>query len=383
MLLWGSPAVRGGVGLVHSWCRTAKLHGILRRRRCVFTSSGKLAREDREDEASHRQPLREWSLEVSPFSTVRARLCCSISVRPLDPHAFPEADRAFVAVHGGQEVKDVEDFSVHYDDQGKELHITAERADSNLSVHLSVPVKSNLFISTRGQGNVQVKNMECDVCKVHTEKGNCSLRSVKGHQVEVRSGGDVTGEGTIHGNVDISAFGKGAVRVKKLQGTEMKVSTEHGGLAVKAIYAESSCVSSCTGKVELGLVHGDATVKNISGHTLIDGSNGLLKVSSQSGGIDVYVGDGASSEVLSREGAVCVRAPSSLRAEVELCGASVDVSRDVTLLQVQENTTENQTRVTGYMNSDGPVGQWIRVKTERGSVTLRMQSWFQSLKLGG
>lgn len=35
---------------------------------------------------------------------------------------------------------------------------------------------------------------------------------------------------------------------------------------------------------------------------LSDGSNGLLKLSSESGDIDVYVGDGASSEVLSQEG---------------------------------------------------------------------------------
>ncbi|XP_019743959.1 protein FAM185A [Hippocampus comes] len=385
MLLWSSPALRSVVGLFR-WRTANRLRTPLRcthQQRCLFTTTGgKLAREYDEGESSHRPPLREWSLKVSPFSTLRACLSCSISVRPLDPHAFPEADRAFVAVHGGDQGTDVEDFCVHYDDHGKELFISAERADSSLSVHLSVPIKSNLFIRTHAEGNVQVKNMECDICKVHTEKGDCSLRSVKGHLVEVRSGGDVTGEGTIHGNVDISAFGKGAVRVKKLQGSEMKVSTEHGPLAVKAVYAESSCVSSFTGKVELGLIHGDATVKNREGHTLIDGSNGLLMLSSESGDIDVYVGDGASSEVLSREGQVCVRVPSSLQAEVELCGVTVDVSHDVILHQVQENTTENQTRVTGYMNTDGPVRQRIKVTTERGSVSLRTQSWLQSLKLG-
>ncbi|XP_037110155.1 protein FAM185A [Syngnathus acus] len=384
MLLWSTPALRVGLGLFRTANCLRTPRRCPRQQRSLFTSfGGKLAREDIDGEASQRPPLREWSLEVSPFSTVRTRLGCSISVRALDPHAFPDADRAFVVLHGGVQGKNLDDFCVHYDGNGKELLISTERADTSLSVHLSVPIKSNLFISTYADGNVQVKNMECDICKVHTEKGDCSLHSVKGHLVEVHSGGDVTGEGTIHGNVDISTFGKGAVRVKKLQGTKMKVSTEHGALAVKAIYAESSCISSCTGKVELGLLHGDATVKNMSGHTRIDGSNGLLKVSSQSGDIDVYVGDGASSEVLSQEGAVCVRVPSSLRAEVELCGSMVDVNHDVTLHQVQENVTQNQTRVTGYINSDGPVGQRIRVTTERGSVSLRTQSWLQSLKLGG
>lgn len=134
-------------------------------------------------------------------------------------------------------------------------------------------------------------------------------------------GGHVTGVGTVHGNVDISTTGDSVsrvvfftcfysqqavggssslmqcdafvreknriqsiitclkphvliccccflickvVNVKKLQGTTMKVSTEHGSLQVKAIYAESICVSSCSGRVELGHVHGEQTAASTS-----------------------------------------------------------------------------------------------------------------------
>nr|XP_057932104.1 protein FAM185A [Doryrhamphus excisus]XP_057932105.1 protein FAM185A [Doryrhamphus excisus] len=381
-MFWSSAAQRGGIGLVPYFCRNASLiRRCPQRRQSLFTSS-KLAKEDGELSRTRR----EWTLVVSPFSTVRARLGSSISVRPLDPHAFPEADRVFVTVHSGASTsweKDVDDFHVQYDEHSKELLITADRDDGSYSVSISAPIKSNVVISTHGEGNVEVKNMECDICTVHTERGNCILHSIKGHQVEVHSGGDVTGLGTIHGNVEISASGSSAIRVKKLQGTTMKLSTERGDLKAKAIYAESSCISSCTGKMELGHVHGDATVKNTTGDTHIDGSNGFLKVSSQSGGIDVYVGDGGSAEVLSQEGAVCIRVPSSLRADVELCGASVDISHDVTLHQLQKNTTAGQTRVTGYMNTDCPLEQRLKVTTERGSVNLRMQSWFESLNLGG
>lgn len=38
---------------------------------------------------------------------------------------------------------------------------------------------SDLFITSEGKGNVQVKKMECDICKVQTEKGSCLLHSVK------------------------------------------------------------------------------------------------------------------------------------------------------------------------------------------------------------
>ncbi|KAI3371423.1 hypothetical protein L3Q82_024022 [Scortum barcoo] len=337
--------------------------------------------------AELRPPLKRWDLEVSPFSTVRARLGCSISVRPLDPHDFPEADRAFITVHRTdteqEEGVGLDDLQVHYDEQSKELLISAEKVDSSVLIDVAAPIKSNLFIATQGKGNVQVKKMDCDICKVQTEKGNCWLHSVKSHRVEVQSrGGHVTGAGTIHGDVDISTCGDSAVDVKKLQGTKMNVSTERGSLKVKAIYAESTCVSSCSGKVELGHLHGNATVTNVSGDTVIDGSNSFLKVSSHSGGIDVYVGDGGSAEIHSQDGAVCVRVPSSLKAGVELCGASVDISPEVVLHGVENNTTEGQTTVTGFMNGKSAAEHRVKARADRGSVRLKTQSWFESLKLG-
>uniref|UniRef100_A0A3Q3WX03 DUF4097 domain-containing protein n=1 Tax=Mola mola TaxID=94237 RepID=A0A3Q3WX03_MOLML len=311
--------------------------------------------------------MKRWALEVNPFSTVRAQLGCSIAVRPLDPHTFPEADRAFITVHGAvnEQEAGLDHMQVQYDDQSQELLISAQKVNSSVTIDLAAPIK--LFITTQGKGNVQVKKMECDICKVQTEKGNCLLQSVKGHQIEVRSlGGHIKGEGTIHGNVDISTCGDSSLDVKKLQGTKMNVSTEHGPLKVKAIYAESSCISSCSGRIELGNVH----------CFLHDGSNNFLRISSQSGGIDVYVGDGGSADIHTQE--VCVRVPSSLKARVELCGASVDVSTDVVLHGEVNSTTEDQTTVT-YVNGESPVDQWVKAQADRGSVRLKAQSWFETL----
>lgn len=387
-MFWVTAGRRGCVRLLRCWPETTSQTKPTAPRCPLFTSRffsiSAPSKCQTQEEVS--LPLKKWALEVSPFSTVRAQLGCNISVRPLDPHSFPEADRAFITLHGTvstEEENDLNHLHVHYDEQSKELLILAKKANSSLSIDVAAPIKSNVIITAQGEGSVQVRKMECDICKVQTERGNCLLHSIRSHQVEVRSqGGLVTGAGTIHGNVDISTCGDSAVDVKKLQGTRMNVSTEHGALKVKAIYAESSCVSSSSGRVELGHVHGNATVRNVSGDTVIDGSNSVLKVSSHSGDIDVYVGDGGSAELLSQEGAVCVRVPSSLKAGVELCGASVDVSPEVVLHRVQNNTTDGQTTVTGYINAESQVEQRVRVQAERGAVTLRTQSWFESLKLG-
>nr|XP_020469857.1 protein FAM185A isoform X2 [Monopterus albus] len=385
-MLRSSAGPRGCVGLLRCWfftvsSRTLKVPGCSVHTSRAFSTS---VPAKSETQKGPNNPLKQWELPMSPFGTVRARLGCSISICPLDPHAFPEADRAFITVFGTDTEPELglDRFHVHYDEQTKELLISAEEANSCLSVGLAAPIKSNLFITTLGKGNVQVKEMECDICKVQTDRGHCLLHSVKGNQVEVQStGGHVRGVGTIHGNVDISTHGDSAVDVKKLQGTKMNVSTEHGPLKVKAIYAESSCIYSCSGKVELGHIHGNATVKNVSGDTVIDGSNSFLKVSSHSGGIDVYVGDGSSAELHSQE-VVCVRVPSSLGAGVELCGASVEISPEVVLSGVENKTTHGQTTVTGFMNTASPVDQWVRAQADRGSVRLKTQSWFDSLKLG-
>ncbi|XP_029290559.1 protein FAM185A [Cottoperca gobio] len=386
-MFWSSAARRGCVGLLRCWsltvCPRTLPTPLCPLHTSRFFSISVPAKSPTQEEVN--QPLKQWDLAVSPFSTVRAQLGCSISIRPLDPHDFPEADRVFITVHGTDSEQEVglDHLHVRYDEQNKELLISAEKVKSSVSIDLTAPIKSNLFLTTQGKGNVQVKNMECDVCKVQTEKGNCLLHSVKGHQVEVQShGGHVTGAGTIHGNVDISTRGDGGVDVKKLQGTTMNISTEHGPLKVKAIYAESSCVSSCSGRVELGHVHGNATVKNVSGDTVIDGSNSVLKVSSHGGGIDVYVGDGGSAELHSQEGAVCVRVPSSLKAGMELCGTSVVISPEVVLHGVENNTTEGQTTVIGFVNGESPVDQWVKARADRNSVRLKTQSWFESLKLG-
>ncbi|KAM9753582.1 protein FAM185A [Menidia menidia] len=385
-MFWISAGQRGSIGLLRCWSLTVSPRGVTTSRcpqlhlRSLFSSAPVSSRH----EEAKPSPLRQWALTVSPFTTVKAHLGCNISIRSLDPHAYPEADRAFITVHG-PDSEDVcrDHIHVHYDEQSKELLISAESVNSDVSIEMDAPIKCDLLIAASGKGSVQVKKMECDICKVQTEQGSCLLHSVKGHQIEVQSnGGHVTGVGTIHGNVHIRAKGDSEVNVKKLQGTEMNVSTERGPLKVKAIYAESSCVSSCSGRIELGNVHGNTIVENVSGDTVIDGSNSFLKVSSDSGGIDVYVGDGGTAALHSQDGVVSVRVPSSLRAALELSGVSVDVSSEVVLHEVERNTTDGYTTLTGYMNGESPAGQSVKAQADRGAVRLRTQSWFDSLKLG-
>lgn len=90
------------------------------------------------------QPLKQWAFEVSPFSKVNANLRCDLSVRPLDPHAYPEADRAFISVLGtnADHESKWDDLHVVYSDQNKELVIHGDKMTSNVTVELIAPIKS-------------------------------------------------------------------------------------------------------------------------------------------------------------------------------------------------------------------------------------------------
>lgn len=89
------------------------------------------------------KPIKQWELLVSPYTKVRCHLGCNISIKPLDPHAFPEADRAFITVHvtDASQTLNVDKFNVHYDDQSNELQILSDEEDSNVTVELTAPIK--------------------------------------------------------------------------------------------------------------------------------------------------------------------------------------------------------------------------------------------------
>ncbi|NXB93250.1 F185A protein, partial [Vidua chalybeata] len=208
-------------------------------------------------------PPREWALSVSPRGRLRVRLPCQVSVRPLDPQRCPGADRVLVAVSGGspgRRGRERDPVRVEHDEALGQVAIVADgvdSVDSKTAVDVRTPVKFDLDIKTSGTGCVKIQKIECDNCKIETEKGTSVLQSIKSHKIDIRTnGGKVIGLGTLYGNTDICATEKGSVNIEKLQGTTINISTEDGLLKTKYLYAESASLSSESGDIMLGSVHG-------------------------------------------------------------------------------------------------------------------------------
>lgn len=152
-MFWGSAGQRASVGLLRCWSLTVSPN-TLTPTRCPLHTPRSLSFSAPLKSPAHeevKQPLRRWDLSVSPFTTVRAQIGCNISIHPLDPHTYPEADRAFITVHGPDKDQEVslDRLKVHYDDRSKELLISAETVGSDLSIEMSAPIKSSECVYVR------------------------------------------------------------------------------------------------------------------------------------------------------------------------------------------------------------------------------------------
>ncbi|XP_062928238.1 protein FAM185A [Mobula hypostoma] len=326
--------------------------------------------------------LKRWTMLVDPFSSLKVRLPCDVSVKALDPHGYPAADRAFVELLSPNQAENLDDVLVQYDKARKQMLVVSENISSDARIDLITPVKFDLDISTFQKGCVKIKKMECDNCYVETEKGHSILNSLKAHKVKVQSrGGNVICLGTIHGNVDIQTNSKGFVEIDKLQGTNMNISTTDGALKTRYIYAKSSYLSSSIGNIELGNVHGSVTIQTEAGAVTVDSSDGNLKATTQQGDLDVYISQLGIVNLLTQEGSITLKVPKALRAKLQLSGAMVKISPELNLQDIESSTEQDHQTIQGFLNGRGEGAHVIEAHTVRGMLNIKSQSWIESIKL--
>uniref|UniRef100_A0A8D0CBX1 Family with sequence similarity 185 member A n=1 Tax=Salvator merianae TaxID=96440 RepID=A0A8D0CBX1_SALMN len=325
----------------------------------------------------------QWTLFVSPFGLLRAQLPCHITVRPLDPHKYPDADRVLVSVSGMDTSSPLDSLHVKYDEELKAVTIVSDDMDGATSVDVRTPMKFDLDITTSGSGCVKAEKIECDTCRIETKKGNSILQSIKSKKIDIYAkGGKVTCLGTLQGNTDIHVSEESIVNIEKLQGSCVNISTESGLLKAEYLYAESSFLSSAAGNISLGNVHGDTTLHTKTGNITVDSSEGFLKISTHQGKIEVYIINQAGEvDLKSQKGSITVKVPATLKAYLQLSGRKVEVSPEIQLLDTQNVSGEDWITVTGYLNEKVEEEKYIKAEAQHGKIILKSQTWFQSVKL--
>ncbi|XP_026557541.1 protein FAM185A isoform X3 [Pseudonaja textilis] len=349
--------------MVHSrlpgWCYLAgkalsrSNRGLLKGKKsphkvALFTSEANLGPTEKDPKTN--KLLKEWTLVVTPFGLLKARLPCHITVGPLDPHKYPDSDKVFVALKGRDSNPDpASGLLVNYDEARKEVIISGGM-DGTASLDVRTPVNFDLDIKTTRNGSVKIEQMQCANCKVETEKGASILKSIKSHKIDLRAkGGDVTCLGTLQGNTDILVSQESNVNIEKLQGSSINITSENGLLKAKYLYSDSSFLTSVAGDILLGNVHGDITLETKTGSITV--------------------------------GSITLKVPATLQTSLKLSGRKVEISPEIQLQEIQTVSSEDRVAVTGHMGQKDAKGRHIKAETQHGTVNLKCQSWFQSLKL--
>ncbi|KAM3832512.1 protein FAM185A isoform 2-T2 [Vipera latastei] len=357
--LAGKALARGNRG----WLKPRRPHQV-----GLFTSNANLGPAENDPES--RKLLKEWTLTVSPFGLLKVRLPYHITVGPLDAHKYPGSDKVFLALKGkGSNPDPASHLLVNYDQARKEVVIVSDGVDGAASLDVRTPVKFDFDIKTSGNGSVKIEQMECAHCQVETEKGESVLKSIKSQKIDIRAkGGDVIGLGTLQGNINILVSEESSVNVEKLQGSSINLASENGLLKAKYLYADSAFLTSAAGDILLGNVH--------------DSLEGSLNAFTYQGEIDAYVlRQTGAVNLVSQKGSIAVKVPATLQASLKLSGTKVEVSPEIQLQGIQTVSREDHVTVTGHMDQKDEKGNCIKAETQSGTVTLKIQSWFQSLKL--
>ncbi|KAL4826931.1 hypothetical protein H8958_013125, partial [Nasalis larvatus] len=329
-----------------------------------------------------RRTLKEWTLQVSPFGRLRARLPCHLAVRPLDPLTYPDGDRVLVAVCGVEgSARGLDGLQVKYDEALEEMAIVSDTIDPQAFVEVNAPLKFGLDIKSSGSGCVKVQSIECDNCKIETEQGTSILQSVKGQKLHVQTkGGKVICLGTVYGNIDIHASDKSFTILISLIWHICINFSFSNYFFIFEIFKNIAMYQFLS---RLSLVHktGNITLQSKMGNITVDSSSGCLKASAHQGAIDVYVSQLGKVELKSHKGSIIVKVPSSLEAYLQLSGKEVDVNSEVHVQEMAEAHKDDVVTLTGLMNQASKHEKWIKADAPKGTVSFRRQSWFQSLKL--
>uniref|UniRef100_G1KFA6 Adhesin domain-containing protein n=1 Tax=Anolis carolinensis TaxID=28377 RepID=G1KFA6_ANOCA len=126
----------------------------------------------------------------------------------------------------------------------------------------------------------------------------------------------------------------------------LKVKYDEGLKEVSIISSDVDGAASVD--VRMPVKFGDTTLQTKTGNITVDSADGSLKASTIQGEIDVYVvsrlGD---VELKSENGAVSVKVPATLNADLHLSGSKVEVSPEIHWQDIQKVSREGRIIVTG------------------------------------
>ena len=131
----------------------------------------------------------------------------------------------------------------------------------DVGLHFQVPANYGVDIKVRDDASVDIRNLEGGPFDIFMDQGTCRMKNLRGSCLIVKTnGGSIECESQLlfeFGNLDTKK--KGKISVTKLQGKEFCLETDNGAIDVGALYVLKAQLSSESGHIKLGDIHGEYT----------------------------------------------------------------------------------------------------------------------------
>ncbi|KAL9978602.1 hypothetical protein ACROYT_G016138 [Oculina patagonica] len=256
----------------------------------------------------------------------------------------------------------------------------------DVTLHFQIPANYSVDINVRDNANAEVRDLEGGPFEITTDQGTCHMKNLKGSRLEVMTnGGGIECNSQLlfeYGNLDTKK--KGKIAVKKLQGNQFYVVTEHGDIDVGATYVLKAGLTSDSGHVKLGDIHGLTEVNVEDGNISIGSISGTLKGVTKSGNIDVSLSKHDDVTLKTKKGDISIKSlEESLCSELQVKSTSIEIDSNINVVIDQEDKQENFIVISGKLNPKEKTEaktRTIKAEAKQGTVKLERKDWFSSLK---
>ncbi|KAK7102419.1 protein FAM185A-like [Littorina saxatilis] len=344
------------------------------------------------DDLNTENLISAWFNEVKTFGTLHMHnVPFDVHIQPLNPVDYPDHNKSIVKVfyngassHGTQEspvgrklseLGKLCDMKVKAEDDGGKVSVTCD-VPSGVQLPLlcviKVPVKFDVDFKGSHDGSVTIGSLDCGSIKVHMERGDCHLSSIRTTSITIECDeGNISSNKQLLGAIHLQCGKNGSITGERFQGGSIQCTTEAGDIDVKTIYAEKTTCSSHSGNVHVRDCHGDVTVKTSDGNLTVDSLDGKLSAELENGSADVFVTRQEGVTIATRQGDVMLRF-----AEDNSCSLDLEakvIEKDESLKVVLDKQGK------GFIKSE--TDTVVKASAPQGKISLRVQDWLSSIKL--
>lgn len=181
--------------------------------------------------------------------------------------------------------KRLEDFDVHFKQQGNNIFVEGDSARNNrvrVKFIVKVPRIFNVDLSTGG-GSLAVADLTGNVT-LNTSGGSINIGDISGGNVKADTSGGRIRVGDVDGSLKVNTSG-GSIRVGQVTGTS-SIDTSGGSITLEQGGANVNAETS-GGSIKIGPVKGDVDVDTSGGSIKVDLVDGNVKAHTSGGSIKV------------------------------------------------------------------------------------------------